>query len=79
MSYHKHQISEIKEDGLRYSRKKNGSPFEGKGHTGEMMSCIKCGIHKPRATGSFRKILNTHHFYCGECRIVPAKSRAASD
>jgi hypothetical protein len=49
MTYHKHETSEIKDDGLRYSRKKNGSPFEGAGRTGEMMSCIKCSLHKPRS------------------------------
>ena len=38
MTYHKHETTEIKEGGLRYSRKKNGSPFEGQGKTGEMMS-----------------------------------------
>ncbi len=72
MTYHKHDASEIKDDGLRYSKKKNGSPFEGTGRTGKMMSCIKCGTHKPRSTGSFRRFLNANHFFCGECRVVPA-------
>jgi len=74
MTYHKHETSEIKNDGLRYSRKKNGSPFEGTGRTGEMMSCIKCGTHKPRSSGSFRRLLNTNHFYCGDCRVVPVQA-----
>ncbi len=63
MTYHKHDASEIKDDGLRYSKKKNGSPFEGTGRTGEMMSCIKCGTHKPRSSGSFRRFLNANHFF----------------
>jgi hypothetical protein len=70
MPHHKHETSEINSDGLRYARKKNGSPFEGTGRTGEMMSCIKCGQHRPRSTGSFRKFLNANHFFCGECRSV---------
>jgi len=74
MSHHKHETTQISGDGLRYSSKKNGSPFEGTGRTGEMMSCIKCGIHKPRATGSFRRFLNASHFFCGDCRVVPAVS-----
>jgi hypothetical protein len=70
MSHHKHTITEIKSDGLRYSSKKNGSPFEGTGRTGEMMSCIKCSKHKPRSTGSFKRLLNTNQFFCGDCRKV---------
>jgi len=72
VTYHKHETSEIKDDGLRYSRKKNGSPFEGTGRTGELMCCIKCGAHKPRSSGSFRRFLNANHFFCGECRVVSA-------
>jgi hypothetical protein len=74
MTYHKHETTEIKDDGLRYNRKKNGSPFEGTGRAGEMMSCIKCGTHKPRSTGSFRRFLNANHFFCGECRVVPVQA-----
>jgi hypothetical protein len=78
MTYHKHEISEIKDGGLRYSKKKNGSPFEGSGRTGEMMSCIKCSQHKPRASGSFRRFLNANHFFCGECRVVPTQTPAST-
>ena len=35
------------------------------------MSCIKCGLHKPRASGTFRKLLGTSMFVCLDCK--PAK------
>lgn len=76
MSHHKHETTQISGDGLRYSSKKNGSPFEGTGRTGEMMSCIKCGTHKPRSTGSFRRFMNANHFFCGDCRVVPNAAAA---
>jgi hypothetical protein len=75
MSHHKHEKTQINADGLRYSSKKNGSPFEGTGRTGEMMSCIKCSKHKPRSSGSFRRFLNANHFFCGDCRVVPAENQ----
>jgi hypothetical protein len=78
MSHHKHETTQISGDGLRYSSKKNGSPFEGTGRTGEMMSCIKCGTHKPRSTGSFRRFMNANHFFCGDCRVVPSAANGAA-
>lgn len=35
--------TQIQGDGLRYSRKANGSPFKGNGNT---RSCFKCGAHR---------------------------------
>ncbi len=59
--------TEISNDGLRYKSKKGGSPFEGLGRTGDTMSCIKCGVHKPRNNGSFKRILGSSMFVCFDC------------
>lgn len=74
--------TEISTDGLRYKSKKGGSPFEGLGRTGDTMSCIKCGIHKPRNNGSFKRILGSSMFVCFDCsppkkEAEPAKDAAA--
>ncbi len=53
--------TEISNDGLRYKTKKTGSPFEGM-RTGDTMSCMKCGLHKPRSFGSFKQLLGTAAF-----------------
>jgi hypothetical protein len=68
--YH-HDKTEIASDGLRYTNKKNGSPFQGMGHAGETMSCMKCGQHKRRSTGSFKRYLGANLFFCGECKPLP--------
>ena len=67
--------TEISNDGLRYKSKKGGSPFEGLGRTGDTMSCIKCGVHKPRNNGSFKRILGSSMFVCFDCS--PPKKDAA--
>lgn len=64
--------SEISLDGLRYKSKKTGSPYEGM-RTGDTMSCMKCGLHKPRSLGSFRQLLGNAAFFCGDCRVVIKK------
>ena len=58
--------SKIAVDGLRYKRKESGSPFK---NTGSMatISCYKCGQHKPRSMGIFKKLINQQMFMCGEC------------
>jgi hypothetical protein len=38
------------------------------------MSCIKCGIHKPRNNGSFKRILGSSMFVCFDCS--PPKKEA---
>ena len=63
--------TKITQDGLRYKSKKGGSPFGTTGLAGSTMSCIKCGLHKPRASGTFRKLLGTSMFVCLDCK--PAK------
>jgi hypothetical protein len=60
---------------LANKSKKGGSPFEGLGRTGDTMSCIKCGIHKPRNNGSFKRILGSSMFVCFDCS--PPKKEAA--
>lgn len=62
----KEEKTEITASGLRYKSKKNGSPFEGI-RMGDTMSCLKCGKHKPRGLGTFKRILGMSSFVCGEC------------
>ena len=63
--------SKITEDGLRYKRKASGSPFQNIGSTATI-SCYKCGVHKPRALGVFKMMINQRMFMCGDC--MPQKS-----
>ena len=65
------QDSKIAEDGLRYKRKESGSPFQNIGGMATI-SCYKCGLHKPRSMGIFKKLINQQMFMCGDC--VQAKS-----
>lgn len=69
--------TEITSDGLRYKSKVGGTPFTGQGGMISIMSCFKCGLHKPRAQGSFRRLLNKSHFFCGDCRPLKVKSNGA--
>jgi hypothetical protein len=54
--------------GLRYTAKKNGSPFVGMGSSGETLSCIQCGRHKLRTKGVFKRYLHHLWFYCFDCK-----------
>jgi hypothetical protein len=60
------QDSKITEDGLRYKRKESGSPFQNIGGMATI-SCYKCGLHKPRSMGIFKKLINQQMFMCGDC------------
>jgi hypothetical protein len=60
------ESTKIASNGLRYKSKESGSPFGGSGSMGTM-SCYKCGLHKPRALGSFKKLAAQKMFCCGEC------------
>jgi hypothetical protein len=60
--------TKISPTGLRYTSKSNGSPYQGMGGHGETLSCIKCGLHKPRIKGSFKRYLHGLFFFCLECR-----------
>ncbi len=66
------ETTKIASDGLRYKSKAGGSPFGGSGHTAASMSCYKCGLHKPRALGTFKRLLNQSMFMCGDCKPVKA-------
>ncbi|NDE04662.1 MAG: hypothetical protein EB003_08450 [Flavobacteriia bacterium] len=63
----KDETTKISADGLRYKSKEGGSPF-GLSATVASMSCYKCGLHKARALGSFKRILNQSMFMCAECK-----------
>jgi hypothetical protein len=63
----KDDITKISGDGLRYKSKEGGSPFAASG-TGSSMSCYKCGLHKARSLGSFKRVLNQYMFVCAECK-----------
>lgn len=67
----KDQESKIASNGLRYKSKEGGSPFKDSASMGTI-SCYKCGLHKPRALGSFRRLLNQSMFVCAECKPVKA-------
>jgi hypothetical protein len=67
--------SKINNDGLRYSFKPGGSPFGGSA-TNSTMSCYKCGHHKPRTLGIFKKLAGKNMFMCQEC--VAAKILSAN-
>jgi hypothetical protein len=62
-------------DGLRYTFKGGGSPFQDSANMGTM-SCYRCGMHKPRSLGSFTRFLNQRTFVCQECTLQLRKSRA---
>jgi len=62
----KDESTKIASDGLRYKSKEPGSPFGGSSSM-DTMSCYKCGQHKPRAQGSFKKLAGQSMFCCGDC------------
>jgi hypothetical protein len=70
-SMSKDQESLIAADGLRYKSKEGGSPFKDLSSMASI-SCYKCGLHKPRAMGTFKKLINQSMFMCCDC--TPAKS-----
>ena len=63
----KDETTKISANGLRYKSKEGGSPF-GVSTTVASMSCYKCGLHKARALGTFKRILNQNMFMCAECK-----------
>ena len=70
----KTEPSQMSPSGLRYTSKENGSAFQGMGQSGETLSCIKCGQHKLRRNGSFRRYPAALMFYCADCKPVVVKS-----
>ncbi len=65
------QESQIATDGLRYKSKEGGSPFKDSANMSSI-SCYKCGLHKPRALGVFKMMINQRMFMCGDC--MPKKA-----
>jgi hypothetical protein len=65
---YKNEETQISQTGLRYTAKENGSPFQGMSGTGETMSCIKCGNHRLRSKGVFKRYLNSLMFFCFDCK-----------
>jgi hypothetical protein len=67
------ETTKISETGLRYTTKESGSPYRDIGGSGETMSCIKCGQHRARRLGIFKRYATALMFFCFDC-----KPRAAS-
>lgn len=65
---YKYEETVISPTGLRYTSKANGSLFQGVGGTGETLSCIKCGNHKLKKNGTFKRYLNAPIFFCFDCK-----------
>lgn len=63
--------TKIAQDGFRYKSKEGGSPYGQSGSVGTM-SCYKCGVHKPRRLGTFKRLLGQSMFMCADCNPVKA-------
>ena len=70
---YKDETTLIAPTGLRYTSKEGGSPFQGMGGGGETMSCIKCGNHKLRTKGVFKRYPTALMFFCSDCKPQPVK------
>lgn len=68
------ETTQISPCGLRYTAKQNGSPFMGLSASGETMSCIKCGQHKLRSKGVYKRYLTALWFFCFDCKPQVVKS-----
>jgi len=62
-------ITKIAKDGLRYKSKEGGSPFGPGGNLGTI-GCYKCGVHKPRALGAFKRLIGQNMFICKDCKLL---------
>jgi hypothetical protein len=67
-------ITQISATGLRYTAKENGSAYQGMSGSGETMSCIKCGQHKLRSKGVYKRYLTALMFICCDCKPTMTKS-----
>ena len=57
-------ISQVKADGLRYKSKASGSLF---GPCAALsLSCIKCGVHRPRNLLKSFKLAGKVHYSCDD-------------
>jgi hypothetical protein len=66
-------ITQISPSGLRYTAKENGSAYQGMSGSGETMSCIKCGQHKLRSKGVYKRYLTALMFFCCDCKPTLSK------
>jgi len=62
------ETTQISKSGLRYTSKQGGSPFQGVGGTGHTLSCIKCGHHRLRSNGFFKRYPTALLFFCFDCK-----------
>jgi hypothetical protein len=60
--------TKISQTGLRYTTKESGSPYRDTGGSGETMSCIKCGQHRVRRHGMFKRYATALMFFCFDCK-----------
>ena len=67
------ETTQISPTGLRYTTKQNGSPYQGVGDSGQTMSCIRCGHHRLRSNGIFKRYATALMFFCADCKPVLAK------
>jgi hypothetical protein len=78
---YKFEETAVAPSGLRYTSKEGGSRFQGMGN-GETLSCIKCGQHKLRRNGTFKRYVTALLFFCLDCKpakpALPPKSGLAS-
>jgi hypothetical protein len=65
--------SVMADDGLRYKFKGGGSPFQDSANM-STMSCYRCGLHKSRSLGVFKRLLNQRSFVCQDCCNKPRSS-----
>ena len=69
--------TKIDGDGLRYTSKAAGSPFAAKdSFSAGTMSCLLCGVHRPRALLRPRKMFGRWQYICDSG--CPPKVSAAS-
>ena len=65
---YKQETTQISQTGLRYTSKENGSQYQGVGGSGHTMSCIKCGHHRLRSNGSYKRYPTALMFFCFDCK-----------
>ena len=65
---YKGEVTQISHTGLRYTSKESGSPYQAIGGSGHTMSCSKCGHHKLRSNGIFRRYPTALMFFCVDCQ-----------
>lgn len=68
LSMHNDYENLVAASGLRYTIKESGSPFLGMGSSGATLSCIKCGHHKLRTRGAFKRYPSGLMFFCFDCK-----------